>query len=96
MPESDSNWKRGLLWPALGRLRSGGDRERLVEDEAPVSCVSALFPLGALFNHSCEPNVGYSECGWAEGAPAPRVVFRAARAIAAGDAWRTVGPVEDT
>lgn len=86
LPADDSPWKRALLWPLLGRLRVGADRERLFDDPTPFSAVSALFPLGALFNHACgEANVGYEECAWEEGAPAPHVRFVARRAIAAGE-----------
>ena len=86
LPEEDSAWKRGLLWPLLGRLQEPSDRERLFDDPTPFSSVSALFVVGGLFNHTCgEPNVGYTECAWAEGEAAPAVRFVAARDVAEGE-----------
>ena len=86
LPEDDSPWKRALLWPLVGRLQEPGDRERLFEDAAPLSAVSALFVVGALFNHTCgEPNVGYAGCAWEEGAPAPTVRFTATRDVEPGE-----------
>ena len=85
LPAEDSAWKRALLWPALGRMRSVADRERMFDERAPFSYVSGFFVLGALFNHSCAPNVAYTACAWAEGEPAPRIRFVASRAIAVGE-----------
>ena len=89
LPEEDSDWKRGLLWPMVGRLQDPEDRERLFDDEAPFSSVTALFPLGALFNHACgATNVSYTHCKWEEGAEAPEVKFVAAADIAEGEELR--------
>lgn len=84
LPRDDSAWKRALLWPALCRLRVPSDRERLFDDAEPLADVSALFVLGALFNHSCAPNMRYT-CRWIEGAGAPTLRFFADRAVAAGE-----------
>jgi hypothetical protein len=85
LPEEDSAWRRALLWPLLGRLQDAADRERLFDDPAPLSMLSALFVVGALFNHACEPNVEYTACSFAEGDDAPRVVFRALTDVAEGE-----------
>ena len=79
----DGNWLRGLLWPLLGRL-GAGDRDRLFEDAAPFSQLTAQFAGAALLNHSCEPNCQTS-AQWLEGEPAPRAVVIAKRALAAGE-----------
>jgi hypothetical protein len=85
LPEEDSPWKRALLWPLLARLQSVADRERMFDERAPLSYLSAYFVLGSLFNHSCAPNVAYSRCAWEEGQEAPRMRFVAARGIARGE-----------
>lgn len=85
LPAEDSPWKRALLWPMLGRMQSVEDRERLFDEPTPFAYLSAYFPLGSLFNHSCAPSVAYTECSWEEGAPAPTVTFVALRALAAGE-----------
>jgi hypothetical protein len=87
LPEEDSAWRRNLLWPLLARLALPSDRERLFDDAAPLSHVTGLFALAALFNHACggAANVSYSDCAWAEGAEFPTVTLRAARDIAAGE-----------
>jgi hypothetical protein len=85
LPEEDSDWKRALLWPMLGRMQCIADRERMFDERAPFSFLTGFFVLGALFNHSCEPNVIYSECGWREGEEAPRIRFEAKHAIAEGE-----------
>lgn len=85
LPAEDSEWKRGLLWPLLGRIQEVSDRERFFDDLRPFSNVSAFFPLGALFNHSCAPNVLYNDCSWEEGEAAPRITFVAAKDIGAGE-----------
>lgn len=87
---ADSEWKRGVLWPALGRMRVPSDRERLFgggeDDESePFSAVNAFFPAGSFFNHSCAPNVGHADCAWAEGEPAPVIRFVARKDIACGE-----------
>jgi hypothetical protein len=74
-----------LLWPLVGRLQEPEDRELLFDDPSPFSTVSALFPLGALFNHSCDPNCSYTSCRWEEGAPAPHIAFTALRDIEEGE-----------
>ena len=83
LPCDDSPWKRALLWPALGRIVEAADRDALFDDDAPLSAVSAFFPLAALLNHSCTPDA-VVDCGWAEGAPAPRATVRAVRAVPEG------------
>ncbi len=85
LPSEDSEWKRALLWPLLGRIQEVGDRERFFDDLRPFSNVSAFFPLGALFNHSCAPNVLYNECSWVEGEAAPTITFVAGRDIGVGE-----------
>ena len=85
LPEEDSAWKRALLWPLLARLQSVADRERMFDERAPLSYLSAYFVLGSLFNHACAPNVAYSRCAWEEGQEAPRMRFVAARGIARGE-----------
>lgn len=63
----------------------------MFDDAEPLSCVSAFFPLGALFNHACGasrevgPAVRYFDCAFHEGEEAPRIRFVAARAIEAGE-----------
>jgi hypothetical protein len=85
LPAEDSPWKRALLWPLLARLQSMADRERMFDERAPLSYLSAYFVLGSLFNHSCAPTVAYSRCAWEEGQEAPRMRFVAARGIARGE-----------
>jgi hypothetical protein len=87
LPEEDSPWRRNLLWPLLARLALPSDRERLFDDEAPLSHVTGLFALSALFNHACgaAANVSYSDCSWAEGAEFPALTMRAVRDIAEGE-----------
>ena len=87
LPEEDSPWRRNLLWPLLARLALPSDRERLFDDEAPLSHVTGLFALAALMNHACgdAANVSYADCAWREGADFPTVTMRALRAIAPGE-----------
>ena len=85
LPLEDSAWKRALLWPMLARMQCVEDRERMFDEAAPFSFLSALFPLGSLFNHACAPNVLYTTCAWAEGEEAPSMRFVAAQAIAEGE-----------
>ena len=84
-PGDGSAWKRGLLWPALCRLREPADRERLFDDADPLSHVTAFFPLAARINHACgaAANLAHT-CVWAEGAPAPLLRIVATRGIPAG------------
>jgi hypothetical protein len=84
-PEEDSDWKRGLLWPLLGRVANPDDRDILFDDVSPLSSVTAYFVLGGLLNHSCRPNVRYTDCAWTPGDLAPHIIFRAAQDIAAGE-----------
>ena len=104
----DSEWKRSILWPTLGRMRVPADRERLFggkeeerengqeghgeggeeeeeEESEPFSAVNAFFPAGSFFNHSCDSNVGHSDCAWEEGAPAPVIHFVARTNIMKGE-----------
>jgi hypothetical protein len=85
----DSEWKRAILWPTLGRMQVASDRERLFdalgEDSEPFQALNAFFVAGSAFNHSCTPNVGHAECLWEEGTPAPVVTFRARRQIKKGE-----------
>lgn len=85
LPDADSDWKRALLWPLLGRLRVAADRERLFDDDAPFAAVNAFFVCGAAFNHACAAPAAAADVRWEEGAPAPAARFVAARDIAAGE-----------
>jgi hypothetical protein len=87
LPEEDSEWKRALLWPLLGRVLLPSDRMRLFDDINPLSHVTGFFALASLFNHSCgdAANVSYAESIWAEGSEFPVVTLRALRDIQQGE-----------
>lgn len=87
LPEEDSEWKRALLWPLLGRVVLPSDRMRLFDDVSPLSHVTGFFALASLFNHACgdAANVSYAESLWAEGADFPVVTMRALRDIEKGE-----------
>lgn len=86
LPAEDTPWRRSILWPTLCRITEASDRDRLWDDDEPLSHVSAIFPLAAQFNHGCgtTANIRYT-CTWAEGEPAARITFVAARDIACGE-----------
>lgn len=85
LPDEDSNWKRALLWPLLGRIALAEDRERLFDDPNPLQHVTGFFPLAALLNHSCDYNITYQGGIWEEGAPFPSFCYRALRDIEEGE-----------
>ncbi len=80
-----SAWRSALLYPLLARMGSADDRERLFDDEEPLSYVSAFFPCGALANHSCDPSASFLGCAWEVGAAGPTLCLTALRDIAAGE-----------
>ena len=83
LPAGDSDWKRSLLWPLIGRMQVPRDRDLLFDDDPPLTSVGAICVLGALINHACAPNVKYA-CAWEEGAPAPVCTFTANEDISEG------------
>ena len=85
LPEEDTNWKRGLLWPLLGRILLPEDRERLFDDPNPLSHVTGFFPLASLLNHACDYNITYQGGCWEEGAPFPSFSYRALKDIEEGE-----------
>jgi hypothetical protein len=85
LPEEDSEWKRALLWPMLGRIQLPEDRDRLFDDPSPLTHLTGFFPMAALINHACQPNVTYAGSRWDEGEEFPTFSFRATRPIRAGE-----------
>jgi hypothetical protein len=85
LPEEDNDWKGSLLWPMLGRIQNPDDRERLFDDPQPLTHLTGFFPLAALLNHSCDPNITYAGGRWAEGEPFPSFSFRTTRDVAEGE-----------
>jgi hypothetical protein len=80
-----SQWRSALLYPLLARMGSADDRERLFDDEEPLSYVTTFFPAAAMINHSCAPSASFSGCSYEVGSEGPALRMVALRDIAEGE-----------